>query len=171
MIQARVYPIRFILIADILSVFQIDKIFQDVLPPFELTNQVNKNTSSNSELTVSRFHRDYVNIETIVDLVDPWSVVMNEYFNNPFGNLAGNSNENVTYKVHFKYNDTLFFFGAYYQRMFPNLNKLIFLDTDVEFRMDPAKLFREFDQFSAENIFGCAIDLAPHYYTTLFGSG
>ena len=125
-----------------------------------------------SELSVSRFHRDYVNIETIVDLVDPWSVVMNEYFNNPFENLVGNSNENnVTYKIHFKYNDTLFFFGAYYQRMFPNLNKLIFLDTDVEFRMDPAKLFREFDQFSGENIFGCAIDLAPHYYTTLFGSG
>ena len=40
-IETRAYPIRFIFIADILSVFQIDKIFQDVLPPFELTNQVN----------------------------------------------------------------------------------------------------------------------------------
>ena len=40
-IHTRIFPIRFIFLTDVHSVFQIEKTFEDTLPPFELTSQIN----------------------------------------------------------------------------------------------------------------------------------
>ena len=45
------------------------------------------------------------------------------------------------------------------------------MDTDLEFRVDPAELFGEFDKFSVDNILACGRDLAPHYYMMLDTAG
>ena len=105
-------------------------------------------------------------------MVESWSAEMKKYFNNPNGSFVKKIDNNV-YKINFadKYNDTIYFISPYYQRIFPTLNKLIVMDTDLEFRVDPAELFGEFDKFSVDNILGCGRDLAPHYYMMLDTAG
>ena len=91
-------------------------------------------------------------------MVESWSAEMKKYFNNPNGSFVKKIDNNV-YKINFadKYNDTIYFISPYYQRIFPTLNKLIVMDTDLEFRVDPAELFGEFDKFSVDNILGCVV--------------
>ena len=48
-------------------------------------------------------------------------------------------------------------------------SRLITVDVDVEFHVDPAQLYRQFDHFSAEAVVGAANDLAPHYHQMLTG--
>ena len=159
------YPIRFIFITDIKSVFQVEKIFEDILPPFELSNFINSEN-------IPRFHRDYINVELIIDMVNPWINIMKKYFNNPKGRYRLNTNSSYYYMDFTdKYDSTIYYISPYYQRIFPKLNKLIVMDTDMEFRVDPVNLFNEFDKFSINNILACGNDLAPHYYTMLDAAG
>ena len=162
-IHARIYPIRFIFQTDIKSVFQIEKSFEDILPPFQLTSQINGKT-------LPRFHREYVNIENIENLVDNWSEVMNMYFNHP--NLTFEmDNYHIVYNFKQKFNHLFFYITPYYQRLYTKLKKVIIMDADLEFRVDPAELYDEFHKFSVENILGCAVDQAPYYYMMLNVAG
>ena len=162
-IHARIYPIRFIFQTDIKSVFQIEKSFEDILPPFQLTSQINGKT-------LPRFHREYVNIENIENLVDNWSEVMNMYFNHP--NLTFEmDNYHIVYNFKQKFNHLFFYITPYYQRLYTKLKKVIIMDADLEFRVDPAKLYDEFHKFSVENILGSAVDQAPYYYMMLNVAG
>ena len=41
--------------------------------------------------------------------------------------------------------------------------------SNTEFKVDPAKLYDQFDQFSEDHLIGIANDLSPHYYQMLSG--
>ena len=73
-LQTEKHPLRLIFITDHRSVFQIEKTFEDTLPPFPLENEVFSGK-------VPRFSREYVQVGPIVDLVEPWTTTMKTYFN------------------------------------------------------------------------------------------
>jgi len=73
-LQTKKHPLRLIFITDHRSVFQIEKTFEDTLPPFPLENEVFSGK-------VPRFSREYVQVGPIVDLVEPWTTTMKIYFN------------------------------------------------------------------------------------------
>ena len=75
-LQTKKYPLRLIFITDHRSVFQIEKTFEDALPPFPLENEVFSGK-------VPRFSREYVQVGPILDLVEPWTQTMQIYFNHP----------------------------------------------------------------------------------------
>ena len=50
--------------------------------------------------------------------------------------------------------------------MFP-YRKFIMLDVDLKFRVDVAELFRQYEEFDADQMIGVGSDLAPHYYHVL----
>ena len=58
------------------NLFQIEKTFEDALPPFSLENEVFSGK-------VPRFSREYVQVGPILDLVEPWTQTMQIYFNHP----------------------------------------------------------------------------------------
>lgn len=66
-----------------------------------------------------------------------------------------------------KYNDKLFYTGPLYHRIFPNLNKLIFMDVDLDIQSNINLLYQQFAQFSQENLLGVAHDLSLHYRLNL----
>jgi len=66
-----------------------------------------------------------------------------------------------------KYVDDLFYMGPLYHKIFPSLNKLIFLDVDMEFQSDIKLLYQQFSQFSESNLIGVGNDLSPHYRLNL----
>ena len=161
--HAKELPIRFIFITDIMSLFQIEKEFEDYLPPFELHNEINGQEWP-------RFTKEYVDVQPLMEKVENWSGKLYEYFNNPDAEYYI---EDGRYKFVFadKYNSSIYYFSPFYQKLFPKLKKLIFMDTDMEFQKDPSELYKEFDKFSVDNIFACANDRAPHYRTMLDAVG
>ena len=68
-----------------------------------------------------------------------------------------------------KYDDDMFYIAPFYHRIFPQVSRLITVDVDTEFHVDPAQLYRQFDHFSPEAVVGAANDLAPHYHQMLTG--
>jgi len=66
-----------------------------------------------------------------------------------------------------KYLNDLFYVGPLYHEIFTNLEKLIFLDVDLEFYRDVKLLYKQFAQFDSQQLIGVGLDLSPHYKTTL----
>ena len=66
-----------------------------------------------------------------------------------------------------KYLDKLFYVGPMYHWIFPNLNKLIFMDVDLDIHTDIKVLFEQFSEFNSSNIIGVGYDLSPHYRLNL----
>jgi hypothetical protein len=58
-IQTRRLPIRFIFLTDFKSIFQIEKTFEDLLPPFTLENYID----DDEDKVVDRFHREYIDVD------------------------------------------------------------------------------------------------------------
>ena len=54
-----------------------------------------------------------------------------------------------------------------YHWIFPNLNKLIFMDVDLDIHTDIKVLFQQFSEFNSSNIIGVGYDLSPHYRLNL----
>ena len=46
-----------------------------------------------------------------------------------------------------KYDDTIYYLFPFYSRIFPQLSRLLVVDADTEFHMDPADLTDHFDLF------------------------
>ena len=63
-----------------------------------------------------------------------------------------------------KYDDDMFYIAPFYHRIFPQVSRLITVDVDVEFHVDPAQLYRQFDHFGPDAVVAAANDLAPHYH-------
>lgn len=61
-----------------------------------------------------------------------------------------------------RYNDDMFFITEIFHRVF-DLERIIFIDLDLEFKEDVAMLYRHFDCFAAENLIGIGFDLQPQY--------
>lgn len=53
-----------------------------------------------------------------------------------------------------RYDDDIFFLTPVFHRVFPKLQRAIFLDTDLQFRADIAELWLKFSEFTKENILG-----------------
>jgi len=66
-----------------------------------------------------------------------------------------------------KYLNDLFYVGPLYHQIFINLEKLIFLDVDLEFYRDVKLLYKQFAQFDSSQLIGVGLDLSPHYRTSL----
>lgn len=66
-----------------------------------------------------------------------------------------------------RYNDDMYLLGAFYHRFFTNLPRIVILDVDMKFMVDPALLYKEFDNFQKENVIGVAQDQTASYYTQL----
>ena len=58
----------------------------------------------------------------------------------------------------------MFYIAPFYHRIFPQVSRLITVDVDVEFHVDPAQLYRQFDHFGPDAVVAAANDLAPHYH-------
>ena len=113
--HAKAYPLRFIFICDIQSVFQIEKTFQDILPPFDLTNFIGGKK-------LQRFKWEFVDIEPIIENVNQWSKTMQKYFNQPGSKMMKNGQ---SFDFSDRYNDTIYYISPYYPKIFPKLDKLI----------------------------------------------
>ena len=66
-----------------------------------------------------------------------------------------------------KYKDKLFYTGPLYHRIFPGLNKLIFMDVDLDIQCNIKLLYQQFAQFSPDQLVGVGYDLSPHYRLNL----
>ena len=66
-----------------------------------------------------------------------------------------------------KYKDKLFYTGPLYHRIFPGLNKLIFMDVDLDIQCNIKLLYQQFAQFGPEQLVGVGYDLSPHYRLNL----
>ena len=126
-VHAKAYPLRFIFICDVRSVFHIEKTFEDTLPPFDLYNFIGGKK-------VHRFKWEFVNIEHILDKVQKWSKTMQNYF-------AYNGKKNVSYQgldltfdLTSRYNDSLYYISPFYQRIFPKLDKLIVMGKLIDWK-------------------------------------
>ena len=165
-IHAQKYPIRFIFITDHRSVFQIEKTFADLLPPFELENQLANG------MTVARFSFEYIYVEPLLAGIEPKTQTMKKYFNHGKEKFVfTKSGQSFVQEYSAKYNDTIYYLSPFYHQIFPQLKKLIIMDTDMEFLVDPALLHHQFEQFGMDQILGSANDLAPHYHSILENAG
>ena len=66
-----------------------------------------------------------------------------------------------------RFNDNMYYLAPFYHEIFPEMDKLIVLDSDLEFKVDPAELYDQFNHFSEDQLIGIANDLSPHYYQML----
>ena len=117
-VHAKTYPLRFIFICDIESVFQIEETFKDTLPPFDLTNFIGGKI-------FHRFKWEFVDIEPILQKVETWSQTMQKYFNKPGVKSIKYGTELWKLDYASKYNDTIYYISPFYHKIFPKLDKLI----------------------------------------------
>ncbi|XP_077559481.1 xyloside xylosyltransferase 1-like [Haemaphysalis longicornis] len=62
-----------------------------------------------------------------------------------------------------RYNDNMFFITEIFHRVFVDLDRVIFIDLDLEFEDDVAKLHAHFYCFNDDNLIGIGYDLQPQY--------
>jgi len=63
-----------------------------------------------------------------------------------------------------KYYNDLFYILPFYHTEFPkHINKLVFIDIDLEFFTDISKLFQEFSNFKKSQVIGVGITMTPLY--------
>lgn len=61
-----------------------------------------------------------------------------------------------------RYNDDMFFMTEVFHRVFP-LQRIIFIDLDLQFEEDIGRLHDYFNCFNAQNLIGIGFDLQPQY--------
>lgn len=61
-----------------------------------------------------------------------------------------------------RYNDDMFFITEIFHRVF-DVPRILFIDLDLEFEEDVAKLYAHFDCFESETLIGIGHDLQPQY--------
>ncbi|KAL1431444.1 hypothetical protein MTO96_014291 [Rhipicephalus appendiculatus] len=61
-----------------------------------------------------------------------------------------------------RYNDDMFFITEIFHRVF-DVARILFIDLDLEFEEDVAKLYAHFDCFGSETLIGIGHDLQPQY--------
>ena len=79
----------------------------------------------------------------------------------------GTDGDKIELRTGDRFNDNMYYLAPFYHEIFPELDKLIMLDSDLEFKVDPAMLYDEFSHFSEYQLIGIANDLSPHYYQML----
>ena len=79
----------------------------------------------------------------------------------------GTDGDKIELRTGDRFNDNMYYLAPFYHDIFPELDKLIMLDSDLEFKVDPAMLYDEFSRFSEYQLIGIANDLSPHYYQML----
>ena len=76
--------------------------------------------------------------------------------------------EGVVHVANSKYTQDLFFVAPFYHREIPEeMEKLIVVDIDIEFRVDILELFEYFSRFKQSELIAIANDMSPHYYNML----
>eukprot|EP00090_Calanus_glacialis_P003365 TRINITY_DN12492_c0_g1_i1.p1 TRINITY_DN12492_c0_g1~~TRINITY_DN12492_c0_g1_i1.p1 ORF type:complete len:205 (-),score=57.65 TRINITY_DN12492_c0_g1_i1:84-650(-) len=63
-----------------------------------------------------------------------------------------------------RYDKDIFYLTPFYHAVFP-LQKMIFSDVDVVFKISLESLYAKFSTFSEDNLYSFAPDLTPHYFT------
>ena len=63
-----------------------------------------------------------------------------------------------------KYTLDLFYLAPLYHLELVQIDKLVVLDVDLQFRVDMIELFKHFDNFADDEMIGVANDLTPHYF-------
>ena len=76
----------------------------------------------------------------------------------------GTEEDKIELRTTDRFDDNMYYLAPFYHDIFPELDKLIMLDSDLEFKVDPANLYDEFSRFSEYQLIGIANDLSPHYY-------
>ena len=68
-----------------------------------------------------------------------------------------------------KYDDTIYYLFPFYNRIFPQLSRLLVVDADTEFHMDPADLTDHFDLFGTGAVTAWAMHLLSALYKLMPG--
>ena len=99
---------------------------------------------------------------------------MQNFFNHPDESMYlipegsnGTDGDKIELRTGDRFNDNMYYLAPFYHEIFPELDKLIMLDSDLEFKVDPAMLYDEFSRFSEYQLIGISNDLSPHYYQML----
>lgn len=66
------------------------------------------------------------------------------------------------------YSQALFFLSTVLHRILPDVDRILLLDTDIEFRADVNTLYEKFDSFTGDQVIGIAPELNPVYRHILY---
>jgi len=67
-----------------------------------------------------------------------------------------------------KYTLDLFYIAPFYHRRFPReLEKILVIDADLEFKIDLIEVYSEFNRMDERAVIGVGFDLSPHYHRLL----
>ena len=119
---------------------------------------------------IPRFTFEYVQAQFIKNSVEKWSETMKKYFNHANEEFLYYQGK-FEYKSSDKYNSSIYYISPFYHKIFPKLSKIVAIDVDMEFQVEPAELYQEFEKFDMEQIIGSANDLQPHYSSILENTG
>merc|ERR1719245_1094806 len=96
---------------------------------------------------------------------------MKNIFSRPPDNTIELLNENnVTQKFVVggkKYDNFIFYLFPFYHLLLPSINKLIVLDFDTFFKVDPSMLHDELSKFNDSHLLGMGVDLNLQYHHKL----
>merc|ERR1711936_465685 len=137
-----------------------------------LSESIMKNPHVHNKNTIYKFPKlkiEFVDIMSITTKHQDKIDLMKRYFGHhlPPGTVFKPSDGGGQVIVPtFKYTLDLFYILPFYHLEFPvELDKLLVIDTDLEFRCDLIELYNHFNLFTPTQLIGVANDQTPHYFT------
>ena len=182
-------PLHFIVITDRHSLDMITTILKNTVGKY-VTESVIRNQHILHAVHVPKMVFEFASLSSITEKYRKDIDFMKKHYGYhlPEGTFYFKENNSVVHVPNTKYTHDLFFIAPFYHKEIPReIEKLIVIDIDLEFRCvhqasiitmqrslsfrtDFLNLFKHFSQFSQSELIGIGPDLSPHYYgmTQLF---
>jgi len=161
-------PLHFIFITDEESYPVIERVMKNEIGRYlsETIIKIHHVRNKNTVYTFPRLKVEFVAISSITSKHREEIDLMKTYFGNhlPPGTVFKNDAGQVLVPT-FKYTLDLFYILPFYHIEFPDeLEHLMVIDIDLEFRIDLLKLYKHFKLFARTELIGVANDQTPHYF-------
>eukprot|EP00090_Calanus_glacialis_P002986 TRINITY_DN12176_c0_g1_i1.p1 TRINITY_DN12176_c0_g1~~TRINITY_DN12176_c0_g1_i1.p1 ORF type:complete len:327 (-),score=72.77 TRINITY_DN12176_c0_g1_i1:66-1004(-) len=163
-------PLHLIFITEEESMYVITNVLKEEIGKYlseSLIKVPHISIDKNSIGKVPKLKVEFVDIESITSKHREEIDLMKTYFGHhlPPGTVFKNPETGQVIVPTFKYTLDLFYILPFYHQEFPvELEKLIVIDIDLEFRVDLIHLYQQFKLFSYTQLIGVANDQTPHYF-------
>ena len=176
-------PLHFIVITDKHSVSMITDIVKNTVGR-HVTESVIRNQHILQTVHVPKLVFEFASLSSVTEKYRQDIDFMKKHYGYhlPEGTFYFKDNNSVVHVPNTKYTHDLFFIAPFYHREVPReIEKMIVIDIDLEFRCDHRdsiitfscivsfrtdflNLFKHFSKFSRSELIGIGPDLSPHYY-------